>query len=335
MRHDERDVLFSRMARLPGTLQHADYYAAHPERQASDDALRALPYGGPAAKNHDRTTAEMADAGFRYLADIRRFVEGEPASERVEVDPAVMTRRIKGLARFHRASLVGIACMADEHWYSHRGRTAEVYGEPVVPKEPYGIAFAVEMDREMIFSAPGMPESIAVVRGYMDAAHIGMMLSYYIRSLGYAARNHMDGNYLVVAPLVARDAGLGELGRHGLLITEEFGPRVRLGVVTTDMPLLCDAPRSFGVHGYCDACGKCARTCPGRAISAGPSVDRDGKPGWRVNDEACYRQWKRLGTDCGICLAACPFSSESPPESPDKHQDNRRPYTRELPDWLK
>ncbi|MFQ6103859.1 MAG: hypothetical protein ACE5OP_06150 [Candidatus Glassbacteria bacterium] len=53
----------------------------------------------------------------------------------------------------------------------------------------------------------------------------------HIRNLGYPARTHIDGNYRVVCPLVARDAGIGEIGRMGLLMTPRLGPRVRIAVV--------------------------------------------------------------------------------------------------------
>ncbi len=51
-----------------------------------------------------------------------------------------------------------------------------------------------------------------------------------------------DAHFRVVCPLVARDAGLGEIGRMGLLMTPELGPRVCIGVVTTDAPLVASPP---------------------------------------------------------------------------------------------
>ena len=48
--------------------------------------------------------------------------------------------------------------------------------------------------------------------------------------------------------LIYRKAGLGEYGRLGLLITPEFGPRVRIGKIFTDLPLSHDEPRSFVVE---------------------------------------------------------------------------------------
>ena len=90
-----------------------------------------------------------------------------------------------------------------------------------------------------------------------------------IRSMGYPALAHIDGNYRVVAPLVARDAGLGEIGRMGLLMTPELGPRVRLGVVTTDIPLVPDpAGYAPAVLDFCRACKKCIQL-PGPGHSHG------------------------------------------------------------------
>jgi epoxyqueuosine reductase QueG len=127
---------------------------------------------------------------------------------------------------------------------------------------PYNFVFAVEMDMPYISKAPFIPESIAVTKGYVDAAIIGMIVTYYIKSLGYEARNHMDGNYLMVMPLAAKAAGFGDIGRHGLLITPEYGPRIRLGAVTTSMPLVPDAISEFNVKEFCYLCGKCALSDP-------------------------------------------------------------------------
>ena len=80
-----------------------------------------------------------------------------------------------------------------------------------------------------------------------------------IRGLGYPARAHIAGsNYQIMLPPVAQDAGLGELGRNGYLISSRFGARFRLGAVTTDLPLVPDSPVTLGVQEFCAACRKCA-----------------------------------------------------------------------------
>jgi len=128
----------------------------------------------------------------------------------------------------------------------------------------------------------------------------------------------MDGNYLLIAPLAARDAGLGEIGRHGLLITKEFGPRVRLGVVTTDLPLVSDEAYEFGIQEFCRRCKRCAISCPGKAIPRGEKELINGDMRWKTSDTDCYQRWRMLGTDCGVCLASCPFSNELNPLMVDK-----------------
>lgn len=307
--YDERDIMFARMNYQEGSKNYFDYYSKNPQLKETDDSLRELPpMGGEGSVMFDKVNSPMVDAAFKYLNDIRNFSEGTPAKEKINNDPVSITEKIKGLAKFYNAKLVGITEMKDYHYYSHRGRHEGNYGEEITHKHKYGIVFAIPMDREMIMRAPKLSEAIGVVKGYVEAATTGMILSYYIRELGYDARNHMDGNYLVVAPLVAADAGIGEFGRNGLIITKQYGACVRLGVVTTDMPLVLDKKEDFGVKEFCTDCGRCARTCPGKAISKTDMEEHDGVLRWKINAEECYRRWRCLGTDCAICIANCPFT---------------------------
>jgi len=146
-------------------------------------------------------------------------------------------------------------------------------------------------------------------RQYVEAARVALQLGYLIRWLGYPARAHIDGNYRVVAPLVARDAGLGEIGRMGLLMTPELGPRVRLGVVTTDLPLIPDGRRDdVSAIDFCRTCKKCAENCPSRSIPFGDREEINGALRWRIDSDSCFRYWNLIGTDCGRCMAVCPYS---------------------------
>ena len=349
---DERDTMFARMNYKEGSGIYNDYYREKSDLKEVDDSLRSLPaMGSEGSVMFNKINSPMVDATFKYLYDIRKFSEGKVMERKIDIDPVVITGKIKGLAEFYNAKLVGITEMKDYHYYSHRGRHEENYGEEINKKHKYGIVFAVAMDKEMIMRAPKLPESIAVVKGYVESATIGMMLSYYIRELGYDARNHMDGNYLVVAPLVARDAGLGEFGRNGLLITKEDGACVRLGVVTTDMPMVPDRIEDFGVKEFCLDCGRCSKTCPGKAIAKTEMVEDEGILRWKINAEECYRRWRSLGTDCGLCITNWPFtygiSKDLIPNIKfcletrqsvlkafeEKH--GIRPIIREEPEWLK
>jgi len=350
-RIDERDIMFSRMSYREGTPEYEDYYNRNPHKKEKDDILRQPPYVlGEGTATYDPINSPIGDATFRFLSDIKKYSEGEASDKIVEVDSTIMTKKLKGLASFYGASLVGITEMKDDYYYSHRGRDPKKYGEEINNLLPYGIVFAVEMEESMIDRAPLLPEAIEVTKGYVNAAIIGMIISYYLRELGYEARNHMDGNYLAVAPLVAEAAGLGQIGRHGLLITKEFGSRVRLGAVTTNMPLISDKRQDLGIPEFCELCENCTQTCPGKAIPKGERTEIDGVKRWKISDVDCFSVWKRVGTDCGVCLSACPFSHnvniqdiESMKDQPqlmakileeyrNKHQ--LRPFNKTPHDWL-
>ncbi|UCC48907.1 MAG: 4Fe-4S dicluster domain-containing protein, partial [Gemmatimonadota bacterium] len=157
--------------------------------------------------------------------------------------------------------------------------------------------------------APKGPIVMESAHQYLAAGTIAVQVAQFIRNLGHAARAHIDANYRVVCPLVARDAGLGEIGRMGLLMTPELGPRVRIGVVTTSLPLVTDERRrDYTMIDFCTHCRKCADVCPSQAISFDDRTEIDAVRRWRIDSEACFTTWCKLGTDCGRCVAVCPYS---------------------------
>ncbi|GAA0719883.1 reductive dehalogenase domain-containing protein [Clostridium malenominatum] len=351
-RIDERDTMFSRMNYAEGEFPYEDYYSKNPDKLEVDKEIRQKPnLCGPGTMSYNPINSPIAVASFKFLGDIMHLSEGEANGVKTPLDKKIATKRLKGLATLYGASLVGTLKMKDYHYYSHRGRHKEVYGEEVNNLLPYGLVFAVEMDKEMINRAPQISEIIETSKGYVNASIIGMVLSYYIRELGYNARNHMDANYLTVAPLVAQDAGLGQIGRNGILTTKEYGSRVRLGIVTTDLELLEDSPIDFGLEDFCNLCGNCAITCPGKSIPKGQQKDIDGSFRWQINQESCYDRWRSLGTDCGICINSCPFSQGINMAEINTFKDNKeailrclkeyrdkyniRPYIKDSPEWLK
>jgi reductive dehalogenase len=167
----------------------------------------------------------------------------------------------------------------------------------------------VEMDKYLLDRAPAGPTVMESAQEYLNSGTMAVQLAEFIRQLGYSARAHIDGSYRVVCPLVGRDAGLGEIGRMGLLMTPKLGPRVRLAVVTTDLPLVPDVRKRDGtVIDFCRRCKKCADVCPARAISFDDRKEIDSILRWQVNSEACFTYWCKIGTDCGRCMSVCPYS---------------------------
>ncbi len=312
-RFDERDVIFARADYRPGTPQYEQYYSLHPEKKELDDWIRSLPQlcekGG---LFFHRLNSPICTAEFDFLEKLLELVDGEVAPERVQLSPEEATRRLKGLALYLGADLVGVAELEERDFYSYVGRGPEEWGSPIEVKHRFGLVFALEMDWNMVSCAPKVPAVVETGKQYVRAAVISIIIANYIRSLGYSARAHIAGsNYQAILPAVAYKAGLGELGRIGILVTERFGPRVRLGLVTTDLPLIPDGPRPFGLMDFCEFCRKCARVCPSRAIPSGGKVEVRGVVKWQLDYERCYTYWRKIGTDCALCLYACPYSKPS------------------------
>lgn len=307
---DERNTMLSRIRYTKQDEMYRDYYLRHPEKQAIDDAIRAMPgINAEGTPTYHPIFSPFADSGFDFLSHLKLISKQEAKGVPVEVNSAEMTSRIKNLALYLGATDVKIAKMKPEHYYSHRGRNIENYGKEVGEPYEYGIVFTKEMDQNMINRAPQLEEMMEVVKAYVDLGVMGMWLSIFISNLGYEAKNNMDMDYLVCAPIVAQDAGLGRIGRAGLLVTKEQGMRVRLGVVTTNLPLIPDDALETDLLAFCSVCKKCAQNCPSGAIDKGEAaVQSQGYYGFKVNQEKCMKMWKTIGTDCGICLSSCPFS---------------------------
>jgi ferredoxin len=309
-RVDERDIMFARARLEPGSPKYESYYAMRPENKVGDDRTRSL----PGLLSHDSSAANpmvfaSTGASFGVTGALREAVDGPVSPERTECDAVTMSGYLKNLALFHGAHSVGITRLEPYHVYTHIGRGTGEYGAPITLKHQYAIAFTVEMDHSLVGTGPAAPTVLESARQYVKAAIIAIQLANLIRTQGYGARAHIDGNYRVIAPLVARDASLGEIGRMGLLMTPTLGPRVRLGVVTTEMPLVADRRGlDASVIDFCRVCKKCASACPAQAIPQGERTEIDGALRWRINADMCYRYWCVVGTDCGRCVAVCPYS---------------------------
>lgn len=307
---DEREIIFARARLEPGSDRYQGYYQTHPDHQGPDDRARSQPgLLSREAKFTDPLQTASAVGSF-YLTDaLRQAVDGTPAERRAEYSAEEFTILVKNLAEYYGALEVGITELKPYHIYSHIGRGTGNYGDPVDLDHQFGISFCVEMDFDMTAAAPYPPITMESGRQYVESARVAVQLAAAIRSLGYPARAHIDGNYRVIAPLVARDAGLGEIGRMGLLMTPRLGPRVRVGVVTTDLPLVTDGYHPDpGLLDFCQICKKCAENCPSQSISQGEREISNRVLRWKIKPETCYHYWTIIGTDCGKCMAVCPYS---------------------------
>ncbi len=306
---DERDIMFSRGELKPGTQPFEEYYKKHPEKKPLDDIFRKLPgILSPAASEADRVMFVSADANFIACDNLHNLVDGPVADKKETFLPEEITRYIKQWIKNLGAPSVGITQIKDHHIYQTGGRR-ERYGVPVHLDHPYAIVFTVEMDHTMVKQAPKASSIMESAQQYLHAGTIAVQVALFLRLLGYSARAHIDANYHVICPTIAKDAGLGEIGRMGILITPQLGPRVRLGVVTTDLPLIVDRETDDNtVINFCKHCKKCAVACPAQAISFDDRKEDGGFLRWKINHEKCYTFWCTTGTDCARCMAVCPYA---------------------------
>lgn len=327
-RYDERDLVFARNRSLrPGSEQYKAYYKAHPEKEAYDTQRRAKggPNGRPGTIDQPYADANvammLASLSIPHALSSMDVVKPKPhfflreklEKNKITLSEAEATLRIKGYTKNIGADLVGIAEINPFWVYSKKGEIFndnwEDWGKEINLNHKYAIVFAEEMSFEMVGSAPHTPTVIESMKDYAKGAFISTQLASMIANLGYpASANHLR-HYETILPPLAVDAGLGEVGRLGYLMTKEYGPRIRLGAVTTDLELIPDKPIDIGVKHFCKICKKCAVCCPSKSI---PEEDDpeviNGTFRWKLNDETCFDYWGKIGTDCNICMNVCPWS---------------------------
>jgi reductive dehalogenase len=308
-RIDERLIMFSRSRLIPGSKRYRDYYAEFPDHLENDKHFRSLPgLLSSDAPFFNEKYFYAALNNFSTVETLHNLVDGPSVERETDVDPVEMTKFISSWVEKMGAHSHGVTKLHDYHKYSVVGR-GDDYGKKVELNHTYAFAFTVEMDKNLMDAAPMAPVVFESSQQYLRSGLIAVQVAEWIRTMGYDARAHIDGNYRVVCPLVARDAGLGEIGRMGLLMTPKLGPRVRIAVVTTDMPLVISNRNADpSVEDFCDVCKKCANTCPSAAIPKDAKREIDGVLRWQIDQEKCYSYWCRVGTDCGKCMRLCPYS---------------------------
>ena len=311
-RFDERDTMFSRNEIIPGSNQYVSYYNFRPENEITDKQFREKP-GLLSDKSHyyHPYAFNSANASFKVVKELHQKVEGIPSKNKADLNPIKLSNYVKSWCKKLGALEVGIAPLDINNVYSVKGR-GNGYGKKVSSSYPVAVAFTVEMNHEMVKAAPQASIVMESANQYLKSGRIAVTIAEFLRAIGYEARAHIDGNYELICPLVARDAGLGEIGRMGLLMTPTHGPRVRIGVVTTNAPLkLTNRKVDHSAEHFCLKCKKCATCCPGKAIpTTAPQLIENVKR-WQINSESCFTYWTVAGTDCGRCMSVCPYSHPS------------------------
>jgi ferredoxin len=222
------------------------------------------------------------------------------AAQRADAPAHEWTDAVRSFAFAHEADAVGIASM--DPLYVFEGYDIE---------EPWVIALGLAHDYERLKEVPSDETNGVGVCDVGDQYARGTRSSYalanWIREKGYKANPYpgpMAGALALIPAAIA--AGLGELGKHGSLISRHFGSGVRLAGVTTDMPLIASGRDRFGADEFCSTCQVCTQACPPAAIVPRKQMVR-GVERWYVDFDKCIPFFAEAAS-CGICIAECPWT---------------------------
>ena len=227
-----------------------------------------------------------------------------PVAEQKKEAPAEQfAQEAAAFALAHEADDIGIAPM--DPLYVFEGYTIN---------EPWVIILALAHNYERLKQVPSDETNGVGVCDVGDQYARGTRSSYaltnWIRRHGYNATPYpgpLANALLLIPPAIV--SGLGELGKHGSLISRHFGSGVRLAGIATDMPLVATAPDRFGGDEFCKSCQVCTRACPPTAIVDHKQMVR-GVERWYVDFDKCIPYFAEAAS-CGICIAVCPWTRPS------------------------
>ena len=289
-------------------------FGGHPKRGPYGTTFDMVNYrisGGPFA-NASWNSVQFGSGDF-----IRKFY-GPVNPHKVKLPGnATVTNYIKDLSKYLGACAVGIADLGPDpmKWFM----TNDWTGKPLHFKPEENRYAIISLHIEELADKPfQMDMSLSTLRYYTKVPqcyfyddYVAGQIASYVRSLGYHAVGHNNG-YVRTIPLAVL-AGLGEVGRSGMLMTKVWGPNVRICAVTTDLPLIPDTPEDMGIQDLCSMCTRCYDYCPGRAI-APEKMTFMGTEKWVVNQWRC-RHSIQVGMEkhldcstCTICRDVCPYA---------------------------
>jgi ferredoxin len=178
----------------------------------------------------------------------------------------------------------------------------------------YAIVVCQEMQKDKIDHAPEFEAGKEVMRVYGSLGLVVNDIARWLRKKGIRSQSNHPLGGLVNTPSLAGKAGMGWIGRNGMLITKEYGPRQRIAPVFIEHKYFefTDNRDHDWIEEYCTMCERCRKECPGEAIYPKSVVRFDNVPGIDtmrtcIDRNKCFPFFaETLG--CSICVKVCPFS---------------------------
>ena len=178
-------------------------------------------------------------------------------------------------------------------------------GLPIVGKN--AIVLGMQMNWDQIKTAPSIHCGTEAFRVYYELGESTIELTKYLQELGYRSEAHhpFGGKLLFTAHAVS--AGLGIMGRNGLIITPQFGPRQRWSVITTDAEIPETHKSDFNeLAEFCESCGVCVKSCLGEAAYENPVEKVKGSGVITHIDRSKCIESLLENNYCSYCLKLCP-----------------------------
>ena len=208
-----------------------------------------------------------------------------------------VTRELKDKALELGFAMVGITAYDTRYTYKSKRHWVKPYR--------HAICLAMEQPYEETQMIPSEPAESAVFATYRQEGKAALELADYIHSLGYHAQVQSPTDASSVVHPMFVQAGMGQMGAMGYLLSPFFGSRHRLMMITTDALVTYDQPVDYGIHAFCNICQVCVNRCPGRALMR-EQVWWRGVEKFKIIAKRCRPVMARYAA-CGVCMKVCPI----------------------------
>lgn len=217
-----------------------------------------------------------------------------PASPPSPLDAEALTALVKTRATGLGLSAVGVAEYDPKYTFA-----------PYRDNQPGDrvIVLILEQNHAATQTLPSARSEKAALTAYAELLTRAAQISELLIEHGYRARTHdVQGEGVVLHYAV--QAGLGQMGLNGQVLTPQAGSRCRITTINTNAPLVPDEPVDYGIHKICDACKVCVRRCPSGAIPGRRRPYR-GVEKAKLNTARCFPVVARAD-GCAVCMKVCP-----------------------------
>ena len=245
------------------------------------------------------------------IINIRKSVldlERNPTHGKNQIDANTLDE-LSEFARSVGADEIGFAPVPQEWVFQD---TAIRYAQAIV--------LVMEMDKERMALAPSRDTAVMVHETYNQLGQVSNKIADWLRERGYAAHAGHPLGGMALYPPMAQAAGLGWRGASGLVITPQFGPRVRLAAVFTEIENLpvYEGDDHAWVLDFCASCRRCIRDCPPGAFYDEP-IHHDNGLVTVLDNQKCFPYFVAYH-GCSICIKVGPFNPRSYAQLRAKHE---------------